>query len=143
MKKPMPDENSFEELINELKLRNIKHNSQDIIAITQLDNGRIIFLEIGNSSSGWEHILNKHGEDFQRRGIAINNIIDFLMKAITMGQLIGTQGTSRSIYKVDYQGEIQYISIDIGSNGYVVSANATPRKLIQRFLGEDLDEKKN
>lgn len=65
------------------------------------------------------------------------------MKAITMGQLIGTQGTSRSIYKVDYQGEIQYISIDIGSNGYVVSANATPRKLIQRFLGEDLDEKKN
>ncbi|GCA86576.1 hypothetical protein MiHa_04570 [Microcystis aeruginosa NIES-2522] len=139
----MPDENSFEELINELKLRNIKHNSQDIIAITQLDNGRIIFLEIGNSSSGWEHILNKHGEDFQRRGIAINNIIDFLMKAITMGQLIGTQGTSRSIYKVDYQGEIQYISIDIGSNGYVVSANATPRKLIQRFLGEDLDEKKN
>lgn len=139
----MPDENSFEELINELKLRNIKHNSQDIIAITQLDNGRIIFLEIDNSSSGWEHILNKHGEDFQRRGIAINNIIDFLMKAITMGQLIGTQGTSRSIYKVDYQGEIQYISIDIGSNGYVVSANATPRKLIQRFLGEDLDEKKN
>lgn len=139
----MPDENSFEELINELKLRNIKHNSQDIIAITQLDNGRIIFLEIGNSSSGWEHILNKHGEDFQRRGIAINNIIDFLMKAITMGQLIGTQGTSRSIYKVDYQGEIQYISIDIGSNGYVVSANATPRKLIQRFLGEDLYEKKN
>ncbi|GBE75627.1 hypothetical protein myaer87_28540 [Microcystis aeruginosa NIES-87] len=100
----MPDENSFEELINELKLRNIKHNSQDIIAITQLDNGRIIFLEIDNSSSGWEHILNKHGEDFQRRGIAINNIIDFLMKAITMGQLIGTQGTSRSIYKVDYQG---------------------------------------
>ncbi|BAG02377.1 hypothetical protein MAE_25550 [Microcystis aeruginosa NIES-843] len=139
----MPDENSFEELINELKLRNIKHNSQDIIAITQLDNGRIIFLEIGNSSSGLEHILNKHGEDFQRRGIAINNIIDFLMKAITMGQLIGTQGTSRSIYKVDYQGEIQYISIDIGSNGYVVSANLTPRKLIQRFLGEDLDEKKN
>ena len=139
----MPDENSFEELINELKLRNIKHNSQDIIAITQLDNGRIIFLEIGNSSSGWEHILNKHGEDFQRRGIAINNIIDFLMKAITMGQLIGTQGTSRSIYKVDYQGEIQYISIDIGSNGYVVSANPTLRKLIQRFLGEDLDEKKN
>lgn len=139
----MPDENSFEELINELKLRNIKHNSQDIIAITQLANRRIIFLEIGNSSSGWEHILNKHGEDFQRRGIAINNIIDFLMKAITMGQLIGTQGTSRSIYKVDYQGEIQYISIDIGSNGYVVSANATPRKLIQRFLGEDLDEKKN
>ncbi|MBE9244485.1 hypothetical protein IQ223_07980 [Microcystis aeruginosa LEGE 00239] len=139
----MPDENSFEELINELKLRNIKHNSQDIIAITQLDNGRIIFLEIGNSSSGWEHILNKHGEDFQRRGIAINNIIDFLMKAITMGQLIGTQGTSRSIYKVNYQGEIQYISIDIGSNGYVVSANPTPRKLIQRFLGEDLYEKKN
>ncbi len=71
------------------------------------------------------------------------HIIDFLMKAITMGQLIGTQGTSRSIYKVDYQGEIQYISIDIGSNGYVVSANPTPRKLIQRFLGEDLDEKKN
>ena len=34
----------------------------------------------------------------------INNIIDFLMKAITIGQLIGTQGTSRSIYKVDYQG---------------------------------------
>jgi filamentous hemagglutinin len=42
----MPDENSFEELINELKLRNIKHNSQDIIAITQLDNGRIIFLAL-------------------------------------------------------------------------------------------------
>jgi hypothetical protein len=29
----MPDENSFEELLKELKLTNVKHNPQDIIAI--------------------------------------------------------------------------------------------------------------
>lgn len=139
----MFDENSFEELLAELTQRNIKHTPKDIIAIVKLRDGRIIFLETGNSLSGWQHILEKHEEDFIRRGIAVNNIIDLLMQTLETGRLLGIQGVSRSVYQVEYEGEIQYVSIDIGSNGYIVSANPTPRKSIQRLLVGNLDEQEN
>lgn len=122
-------------LITELKSRGIKHNPDDIIAITKLVNGEIIFLEKGNQYAGLEHILNRHENDFANRGINKQEISDLIMLAISQGKVLGIQGQkNRKIYEVNYLGKIQYISIDIGNNGYIVSANPTPRKLINKYI---------
>jgi hypothetical protein len=54
------------------------------------------------------------------RGITIN--------AIIKGEIIGYQGTKeprRPIYKIKFNGKINYIAISIGTNGYIVGANPT------------------
>ncbi len=130
----MSKASNYVQLIAELTERGIKHNPKAIVAITKLNNGQIIFLETGNAQAGWQHILEKHRPDFENRGISPNQIVDLLMLAIKQGQLLGTQGRSRRIYQVNFESQLQYISIDLGSNGYLVSANPTPRKLIRRLI---------
>ena len=58
------------------------------------------------------------------------------MTAIIRGKVAGRQGSTRTIYEVVLAGNIQYISVEIGSNGYIVSANPTPRKLILKLTQE-------
>lgn len=120
------------ELIKELEAEGIKHNPEEIIAITRLSSGKIVFLEQGNRRSGLQHILEKHGQDFVNRGIAEDKIVEVIMKAIIEGRMIGTQGATRTIYEVTFEGKVQYLSINIGNNGYIVGVNPTSRKLIQR-----------
>lgn len=126
--------NDIDALKTELISRQVKHNPEEIVAIIQLSNGEIIFLETGNSESGLKHILERHQEDFQNRGIDKNEIVNLIFQALQEGKLLGTQGKSRKIYEVDFQEQPQYLSIDIGTNGYIVSANPTPRKLIKRLM---------
>jgi hypothetical protein len=57
------------------------------------------------------------------------------MKAITEGKTRGTQGKSRTIYEVEFNEIIHYISIEISNNGYIVGANPTPQKLINKLKG--------
>ncbi|ACK66413.1 conserved hypothetical protein [Rippkaea orientalis PCC 8801] len=121
-----------DELIEELEAAGIKHNPEEIIAITRLSNDKIIFLEQGNRRSGLQHILEKHGQDFINRGIAENRVVEVIMKAIIEGRIVGTQGSTRTIYEVMFEGKVQYLSINVGNNGYIVGANPTSRKLIPR-----------
>ena len=120
-------------LITELQKAGIKHNPADIIAITKLSSGKIVFLESGTSKAGSRHIITRHGQDFANRGIVENEIVDAVMTAIIRGKVAGRQGSTRTIYEVVLAGKIQYISVEIGSNGYIVSANPTPRKLILKL----------
>ena len=122
-----------EELIAELRDAGIKHNPDDILRIAKLPEGKIVFLEIGNSNSGWQHILEKRRSNFADRGIPEYQIIDAIMVAVTRGKIIGIQGKSRSVYEVEFNDSIYYISIEVSSNGYIVGANPTPTKLIRRF----------
>ena len=125
-------------LINELQKAGIKHNSADIVAITKLSSGKIVFLESGNPKAGLRHITTRHGQDFANRGIAENDIVNAVMTAIIRGKVAGRQGSTRTIYTVFFGGKIQYISVEIGSNGYIVSANPTPRKLILKLTQRKL-----
>lgn len=59
------------------------------------------------------------------------------MAAVVNGTILGVQGRSRSVYQVEFNSIMQYISVDVGSNGYIVSANPTPQKLIRRFTSEE------
>jgi filamentous hemagglutinin len=48
-------------------------------------------------------------------------------------RILGNQGRSRTVYEIEFNGTIQYISVEVASNGYIVGANPTRRNLIRRF----------
>ncbi len=134
----MTDEVEREELIAQLRASGVKHNPENILRITRLSEGKIVFLEIGNDISGWQHIRKDHANDFANRGIPEDMIIDAIMSAVTSGIIIGTQGTKRKrdVYEIEFNGVVQYISISVGENGYIVGANPTRKDIIHRLLRE-------
>ncbi|WP_199313149.1 hypothetical protein [Microcoleus sp. FACHB-672] len=123
-------------LIAELQAAGVRHNPDEILQIAKKLDGSIVFLETGNDRSGWQHIRREHTEDFANRGIPEDQIQDAIMAGVTRGRIIGTQGTSRSVCEVVFNSETQYISVEVASNGYIVGANAKPKRLIRRFIEE-------
>lgn len=113
------------ELIDQLSEQGIKHTPENIIAIEQVSDGRIVFLETGDNRRGFQHILNEHKQDFLNKGITATQIPSVLMAAITQGKIIGIQ-RDREIYEYQFNGATQHVAISIGSNGYIVGANPAP-----------------
>ena len=113
------------DLIQELKDNNIKFNEDEILRMTRNAEGKIVWLEEGNSTSGYLHILEEHAGDFANQGISASEIPDYIMDALTNGEVVGSQGRSpgRPIYSFEYNGEIREVAITVGSNGYIVGAN--------------------
>lgn len=114
-----------EELIAELRQANIKHSEEKIIRIARNSDGKIVFLEEGNSQAGLQHIMEAHEADFIRRGYPPEEIPDVVMSAVTEGKVVGYQGrdTGRPIYEITFNGKTDYIAVTIGNNGFVVEAN--------------------
>jgi hypothetical protein len=134
-----PNKDQKKLLIAELKKAAIKHTPENIIIITQDPSEKIVFLETGKAGdkgSGLLHILENHREDFLQRGITEEQIPDLIVTAISEGKIIGIQGKSRIIYQVEINGIIQYVSLEISHNGYLVSANPTPTRLINKLIQE-------
>ena len=76
--------------------------------------------------------MEKHQEDFARRGISENEIPDAVMAAVTNGIFLGYQGTiepRREIYEVNFNGNKQYIAVTVGDNGYGYIVGASPASL--------------
>ena len=109
-------------LIATLRDAGVKHTPEKIVDICRAREGRLIFLEDGNSWAGLQHIIIRHGEDFVRRGIAREDIAQAVMTAVTEGKTVGMQG-NRPVYQVPYKGQEQLIAVTISDNGYIVSAN--------------------
>jgi hypothetical protein len=99
-----------------------KFTPDDVIAIAMKPDGSLVWLEKGNARAGIQHILHEHANQFINVGIQPSQLPDFLMTAVTHGKIVGIQKT-RPIYEVLYQGKMQRVAIDIGSNGFIVSAN--------------------
>ena len=108
-------------LIGELANSGVKYNPEDIVAIIKTADGKLVWLEKGNSRAGLEHIM-QHADQFATKGISIEKIPDFIMHAIANGKVVGTQRT-RTIYEVMYEGRLQRVAISIGDNGFIVGAN--------------------
>lgn len=126
-----PDyEDQKAELIAELQARGIKHTPENIVRIAKCADDRIVFLETGDQNRGLQHILAKT-DQFARIGISEDEIVDVVMIAITEGRIVSSQGREtvnpRPVYEVTYKGEIKYIAVTIGSNGYIVGANPRTR----------------
>lgn len=118
------------ELINELAESGAKYTADNVGAITKISNGQLVWLETGGAGKGGAgvlHILEEHATDFAAKGIESNQLPEFLMTAVSKGQVVGYQGqgTGRPIFEVMYNGVKQYVAITIGSNGFIVGANPT------------------
>jgi lipoprotein-anchoring transpeptidase ErfK/SrfK len=113
---------SNRQLIEGLTEQGIKHTPENIVGIGETPTGKTVFLETGNSQAGLEHIVERHGADFERRGIPKEQIPDAVITAVTKGTVVGTQG-SRPIYEVNINGQTQRIAVTVGKNGFIVGAN--------------------
>ena len=102
-----------------------KHTPEKIVKIAKQADGKIVFLEEGNSDSGLQHILEKHSLEFADQGIQQNQIPDAIIAALTEGKMIRYQGRkkTRIIYEVNFNSKTHYISVTVSDNGYIVGAN--------------------
>lgn len=110
-------------LIRELINRNEKCIPSAIHKIGRTKDGQIVWLETGSSKSGLSHILKRHGKEFENSGVSKRALPNYLMTALSTGDRVGKQGRSRGIYEFIYHGEKRRVAIEIGPNGYIVSAN--------------------
>ena len=112
-------------LLAELAQLNMKHTPEKIVKIAKQANGKIVFLEEGNSNAGLQHILEEHSLEFADQGIQQNQIPDLIIKALTKGKAVGYQGKkqTRVIYEVNFNGKTHYIALTVSDNGYIVGAN--------------------
>ena len=117
---------SREALLEDLARLGVKHTPDNIVAIGRNAAGSIVFLKEGNSRAGLEHIILQHGEDFAKRGIAVERIPDAVLKAATEGVQIAIQGT-RPVFEVEFDGQTHLIAVTVGTNGFIVGANPATR----------------
>nr|WP_269136054.1 LXG domain-containing protein [Sporosarcina cyprini] len=113
-------------LLRELSESGVKHNPADVLAVTKTSNGKLVWLEKGNSKAGFYHVM-RHADEFAAKGIKTNDIPDLLMKALSEGKVVGYQGRGqgRPIYEVVFNGQKQRVAITVGNNGFIVGANPT------------------
>jgi len=112
-------------LMQALARSKVKHNSQDIIAITRTPRQQIVWLEKGTAQAGFQHIWNEHGADFLRQGISQKEFPLYIKAALEAVKIVGYQGrgTGRPIYEFTYHDKNRKIAITVGSNGFIVGAN--------------------
>ena len=118
-------------LLDELTANGVKFTAEDIVAVARDPNGKIVFLESGNSKAGLQHIIERHGGEFAQMGVPEAEVPGVVMKAVTEGKIVGYQGsgTGRPIYELTINGQTQRLAVTIGSNGYIVGAN--PRGVVK------------
>jgi hypothetical protein len=113
-------------LLEELAQNGVKHTPENVIAIGKAADGRVVFLESGNSKAGLQHILERHSADFEAKGISEAQVPEALMKATTEGKVVGTVGSgknARPIYEFEHLGKTQRVTVGVGDNGYIVTAH--------------------
>ena len=77
------------------------------------------------------YIVDRHGHEFNGRGISNDDIPNYVLEAVHQGNVVGTQGKRtppRAIYEFTYNGETHRVAVQVGSNGYIVSANLKSTK---------------
>lgn len=122
------------ELVQELKRRKEKFKEEDILFITRVPTREILWLEKGSSTAGFEHIKQRHTQDFLKKfGVKQNKIPSFLKKVVEEGTIVSEssriQGDREQIKRIYlYQNQYHVITA-LGTNGFIVSAY--PRKEIK------------
>lgn len=113
-------------LIDEVIANGNKISPDKVLAITRDSFGGIVWMEEGNSSSGLQHIIDNHGHEFNGRGISNDDIPNYVLEAVHQGNIVDYQGKReprRPVYEFVYNRVTQRIAVQVGSNGYIVSAN--------------------
>ena len=112
------------EILSEMKKEGIKFSKDKIVFVAKLENGNKIFLESG----GVEHIMNRHGKQFEQTfgTKAKEAITNVLCETISKGKLVSSN--YREINGVTYYSNKYYyngkycVVYGISENGYIETA---------------------
>ena len=112
-------------LLDELADSGVKYNPDDVVMITKTTKGKLVWLESGNDTAGFNHIIKEHATDFANKGILQTDIPRYISQALNEGKIVGYQGRGigRPIYEFTYNGALQRVAITVGNNGFIVGAN--------------------
>ena len=104
-------------LMDELTQSGVKYTPDGVITVTKTPDGKLMWLEKGNSSSGLQHIIDGHATDFSNKGI--NDIPNFLNKTL-QNRPVNTGAGAAGPF-ADYLIDGSKYRVVFGTNGYVVS----------------------
>ena len=127
--------NTPEALLRELQRLGVKHTPGNIVRIGRQPNGRVVFLEQGNTGGdgrGLAHIIERHLDQFLDQDVQETDIPDLIVQAATQGRLALRQGT-RDVFEVVFRGQTRYVALTISDNGYVVGANPIGRRTFAKL----------
>ena len=112
-------------LVDELVASDEKCTPENILGIVKDKDGKIVWLETGNDSAGFNHILKEHEQDFANQGVTKKELSTYIMEAVKQGNIVGKQGKKkpRKIFEFVYEGKTRRIAITISDNGFIVGAN--------------------
>ena len=111
--------------LNTLKNNMVKFNPENVMFTHKMPDGKVVFLERGNSKGGLAHILRpKRTAQFVKYGIPPNQIFDAIHDAIKTNKIIRTEGITnpKKVFEVILDGQKKHIAIGISDNGYIVTA---------------------
>jgi len=91
-----------QQYLEEMSKNGVKFSPENILKVEKLADGKIVFLETGNSSAGLQHIVERHACDFAKIGVSESQIPNVVIDTVSKGKIIGYQGkgTGRPIYEI-------------------------------------------
>ncbi|WP_260442632.1 hypothetical protein, partial [Listeria innocua] len=104
-------------LMKELAESGVKYNADDVVMITKTVDGKLLWLEKGNASSGLKHIVDGHAVNFADKGITD---IPSLLNKVLNTTPIKTGSSAKGLY-ADYLINGSKYRVAYGTNGYIVS----------------------
>ena len=105
------------DLIDELIASGNKCNIDDIVYITKTTEGKLLWLEKGNSTAGLQHIIERHANDFSAKGF---DNIPQLLSNVLKTKPIKIGSSSKGFYANYILNENVY-RLAYGTNGFIVS----------------------
>lgn len=117
---------SFDDLVGELRNNSIRFSEDNIVKITRGFDGKIYWLESGNSGVGLEHIINGHQDDFERvLGInSAEDISNLIINTINVQSPTRIVQESRGFayhYSIPSRSDLELI-VAVGDNGFIVTS---------------------
>lgn len=103
--------------MDELANSGVKCNLDEVVSVTKTADGKLLWLEQGNSSSGLTHILERHADDFAAQGI---DDIPQLINDVLETTHIKVGSNDKGLY-ADYILNGNTYRLAYGTNGYIVS----------------------
>ncbi|WP_290850740.1 PKD domain-containing protein [Eubacterium sp. LMAG:50] len=104
-------------LLNELENSGVKYNPDNVVRVMKNSEGKLMWLENGNSKAGLTHILERHADDFASQGVS--DIPKLLENVLSTNPI--KSGSNVKGRFADYIWNGNSYRVAYGTNGFVVS----------------------